>query len=188
MKNVAVYLGSHSGNGSIWCDTARELGRRIAEHGWRLIYGGSSVGTMGALADGCMDAGGECIGVFPDGFKGRPEIAASGVDVARKNLTQMKSCPNFQERKRMIEEMCDCSVALPGSWGTLDELFTNATNSELKFNGGKKIFILNLNGYYDPLKAQIKNMFDNGFILEYSTHLFRFCDTLDELIAALEQA
>ncbi len=188
MNLVGVYLGPPAGNGPVCCDPAREFGRRIAQHGWSLIYGGSSVGTMGALADGCLEAGGECIGVFPDGFKGKPEVAAQGIEVERRDLTIMKNCSNFQERKRMMEEMSDCCVALPGSWGTMDELFTYATNSELKFNGGKKIFVLNLNGYYEPLKAQISKMYECGFILEYSTRLFRFCDTLDELMAALEEA
>jgi len=187
MKNIAVYLGSHPGNGDIWCDTARDFGGRIARKGWRLIYGGSTMGTMGALADGCLAAGGECIGVFPSGFKGKPEVAAKGIEVARRDLTLMKNCPNFRERKQMMEEMSDCCVALPGSWGTLDELFTYCTNSELKFNGGKPIFVLNLNGYYDTLKAMIQNMYECGFILEYSTHLIRFCNTLDELMAALEE-
>ena len=185
MKNIAVYLGSRPGNDPKYCATAEEFGRRLAEAGLTLIYGGSAVGTMGALADGCMKAGGHCIGVFPKGFKGKPEIAAAGIKVFRNDLSETVITENFKERKQKMEDLSDCCVALPGSWGTLDELFTYATNSELKFNGGKKIFLLNLDGYFNPIKDMIRKMFEEGFILEYSTRLFTFCDTLDELMAAL---
>ena len=186
-KSVAVYLGSHEGNDPSFMRVAREFGRYLARGGYRLIYGGASVGTMGALANGCMEEGGECIGVFPVGFKGKPEIAAEGGEVAKKDLSRVIECANFKERKQIMEDESDCCVALPGSWGTLDELFTYASNSELKFNGGKKLFVLNSDGYFNPLKEMISNMYRNGFIQEYSTHLITFCDNLDELMGCLAE-
>lgn len=185
MKSISVYLGAHPGNNPVFCGTAHELGRRLALDGWRLIYGGANVGTMKALADGCLEAGGSCVGVFPSGFKGKPEYAENGIDVVRHSLTEMIYCADFSERKAKMEELGDCCVALPGSWGTMDELFTYATNSELKFNGGKRIFVLNLNGYYEPLKQLVANMHANGFILDHGLKLFTFCNSIDELMSEI---
>lgn len=186
MKKVTVFLGSRPGNDPKFCATAREFGRRLAEENMSIVYGGSSVGTMEALAGGCIDAGGSCIGVFPKGFGGKPEVAATGRDIQMKGLSEMYFTDDFAERKKMMNELGDCCVALPGSWGTLDELFTYATDTELKFNGGKPIFVLNLDGYFEPIKKMISTMYENGFILEYSTKLITFCDSLDELMRALK--
>ena len=187
MKSISVYLGSSPGKGTKYCEAARELGRQMALRGWRLVYGGAAVGTMEALAEGCLQNGGECVGVFPVGFKGKPEVAAAGIDVEKRNVGQTVYCANFSERKQIMEDMGDCCVALPGSWGTLDELFTYATNTQLGFNGGKKIFLLNLDGYYNTLKDMIQKMWEEGFIAEYGLHMLTFCDTLDDLLSHLEK-
>lgn len=187
MKNVSVFLGSHSGNNPKFPQTAFDFGRALALAGHTLIYGGSNVGTMRFLAEGCIQSGGKCIGVFPSGFKGKPEVAATGIDIERKDLFKMYFTSDFAERKKKMSALSDCCVALPGSWGTLDELFTYVTDTELGFNGGKPIFVLNLDGYYNPLRKMIDNMYDNGFIMEYSRHTITFCDTLDELMSALDK-
>lgn len=181
-KSVAVYLGSHDGNDPSFRRTAYELGRALALEGIRVVYGGANVGTMGALAKGCLEAGGECVGVFPSGFKGKTEVAVTGRDIFQQGLSKVFECSNFAERKQIMEDESDCCVALPGSWGTLDELFTYASNSELKFNGGKKVFVLNTDGYYNPLKELVSIMFRNGFIVENSTKLITFCDTIQDLM------
>lgn len=182
---IAIYLGSHDGNDPIYCETARELGRRLALRGIGIIYGGANVGTMGALASGAASEGGECIGVFPEGFKGRPIVAATGRNIRQEGLTDFVMVKNFAERKQVMEDMSDCCLALPGSWGTMDELFTYATSSQLLFNGGKKIYILNVKGYYDNLKAQIDKMDEEGFLDPGAISLFIFCDTVDELMERL---
>lgn len=182
---IAIYLGSHDGNDPIYCRTAYELGRTLAQKGIGIVYGGANVGTMGSLARGAADAHGECIGVFPEGFKGRPVVAATGQNIRQEGLTDFLVVKNFAERKQVMEDMSDCCLALPGSWGTMDELFTYATSSQLLFNGGKRIFILNTKGFYDPLKAQIGRMYDEGFIDASARNLFIFCETIDDLIEAL---
>lgn len=188
LKSVSVYLGSHSGNDPKFCAVANEFGRKLAEAGYTVVYGGSNAGTMGALAEGAIGAGGRCIGVFPRGFKGKPDLAAKGFSIEMQGLAEMIFTADFAERKKKMAELGDCCVALPGSWGTLDELFTYSTDSELKFNGGKPMFVLNLDGYYDPLKRMVENMYANGFILEHSIHLIRFCNSVDELMEALNNS
>jgi len=165
---------------------AREIGERLSAEGIAVIYGGSTVGTMGALAEGIAANRGECIGVFPEGFRGKPEVVAAGIDIRSGSyLTQDIIVKNFSERKALMEEMSDCCVALPGSWGTLDELFTYALGSELKFNGGKKIYIMNLDGYYDAIKVLIDKMLEEEFISEASSRIFTFVTDVDSLVADL---
>lgn len=182
---IAVYLGSHDGHDPIFCENAFELGRRLAQQGIGIVYGGANVGTMGALARGAASEGGECIGVFPEGFKGRPDVAATGRNIRQNGLTDFVIVKNFAERKQMMEDLSDCCVALPGSWGTMDELFTYATSTQLNFNGGKRLFVLNTEGFYDGLKALIANMFSKGFIDDSAVGLITFCDTIDELLSLL---
>lgn len=182
---AAVYLGSHCGNSPVYCESAFELGRKLALKGIGVIYGGTNVGTMGALYRGVASAGGECIGIFPEGFKGRPALVHEGAQIMQEGLTQMISAKDFPERKRMMEDMSDCCIALPGSWGTMDELFAYATSTQLQMNGGKRVFVLNTCGYYDDLKAQLSKMDREGFIDADARNLIRFCDTLDELISLI---
>ena len=140
---------------------------------------------MKALADGCLSANGIAYGVFPRGFHGYPEDAwhRKG-NLLRAGLTEVFYTADLPERKRLMETLSDACIALPGSWGTLDELFCYAANSKLGFNGGKPLFVLNLNGYYDPLRDQIARMLSAGFI---DRNLLTFCPTLDNLFAALAE-
>jgi len=183
---VAVYLGSHEGNKAVYCETAYELGRRLAEKGIGVIYGGASVGSMGALARGVIDAKGECIGVYPEGFKGRPAIARKRLEILQSGLSELIYVKDFAERKKLMEEMSCCCIALPGSWGTMDELFAYTTSSQLGFNGGKPLFILNIEGYYDPLKLQFEKMYEEGFVDDSNRDIIDFCSSVDEFIGKLQ--
>ena len=180
---VSVYLGSHPGTDPAFCENAFALGSRLAREGYRLIYGGSNVGTMKALADGCSSASGTAYGVFPRGFHGYPEDTwhRKG-NLLREDLSETFFVADLPERKRLMETLSDACIALPGSWGTLDEPFCYAANSKLRFNGGKPLFVFNLSGYYDPLREQVERMQANGFI---DRNLLNFCDSLDELFASL---
>ena len=180
---VAVFLGSRPGADARFCENAFALGARLARERYRLVYGGSNVGTMKALADGCLSEQGTAYGVFPRGFHGYPDDAwhRKG-NLLRDGLAEVFFTADLPERKRLMETLSDACIALPGSWGTLDELFCYAANSKLRFNGGKPLFVFNENGYYDPLCEQIARMQANGFI---DRNLITFCRTLDELFAAL---
>lgn len=182
---IAVYLGSHDGNNPVYCETAYELGRRLALQGIGIVYGGAKIGTMAALARGAASEGGECIGVYPKGFKGRPIVARQGIEIKQDGLSRFIEVDGFPQRKQMMEDLSDCCVALPGSWGTMDELFAYTTSTQLQFNGGKRLFVLNVNGFYDNLRKQISKMFEEGFIDEEALGLITFCDTVDELMELL---
>lgn len=181
---VAVYLGSAEHCRPIFLQTAYELGRRLAEAGHTLVYGGANVGTMKELTEGALVAGGHVIGVFPEGFRGTREVRASGIDVVRRDLTEMHFTADFAGRKKLMEEISDCCVALPGSYGTLDELFTFACDRCIDVHS-KQCYVLNIEGFYDPLKAMIQSISDNGFLKPSATGILTFCDTIDELIEKL---
>ena len=182
---ISVYLGSRPGADTSFCENAFALGARLAREGYRLIYGGSDVGTMKALADGCLSANGTAYGVFPLGFRGYPDVAwHKKGNLLREGLSEVFYTPDLPERKRLMETLSDCCVVLPGSLGTLDELFCYAVNSKLGFNGGKPLYVLNLNGYYDPLREQIARILSAGFI-DHSP--LTFCSTLDDLFAAFKE-
>ena len=183
LMRVAVYLGSHDGTLPAFCETAYALGRTLAQKGIGVVYGGANVGTMAALAEGVKSASGECIGVFPEGFKGRPDVARTGRDIRQDGLSQFIVVKDFAERKQTMEDLSDCCVALPGSWGTMDELFAYATSTQLGFNGGKGVYVLNVNGYYDSLAELIENMYRYGFVDDSARHLIRVCNSIDELLS-----
>lgn len=163
---VTVYLGSRPGNDGKYRENARELGRQLARRGIEVIYGGASVGTMGALAEGVREEGGHLIGVFPKGFLGRKDHAAKGLEV--RNLWtdypnyELIETETFDERIRTMERLSDACIVLPGSHGTMHEFFSYFEGLEVgRFD--KPIFILNTDGYYDPLIAFIRNMVSAGF-------------------------
>lgn len=161
-KTVAVYLGSADA-GEKYMNIAYDFGKALAQKGVRVVYGGADVGTMKALADGVLDAGGEIIGVFPCGFGGKREVAAMGKEILRKDVSRIIEVKDFAERKKVMGEMSDCCIALPGSYGTMDELFCYAVENEIGLHD-KTAYILNIDGYYDGLEAQVATMKREGFI------------------------
>ena len=184
MKNVAVYLGSAPSCKEIYKGLAYELGSRLAQAGLTLIYGGAAVGTMGALADGAREAGGEVIGIFPKGFRGTKEVRESGLEVVQQGLSKFIEASDFAERKQMMEDMSDACIVMPGSYGTLDELFTYACDRAIDRHT-KPILVFNFEGYYDPLKQLVANMQEAGFMKPVMADALTFCDTLEEIIGSL---
>lgn len=162
IKSVAVYLGSAETSRK-WMDFAYAFGRRLADAGLRVVYGGADVGTMSALADGVLDGGGCLVGVFPTGFGGKREVAAQNREILRKDLTELVTVRDFAERKETMCSLSDCCVAIPGSYGTMDELFCYAVENEIGLHD-KISYVLNVDGYYDGLEAQVSRMKAEGFI------------------------
>jgi hypothetical protein len=183
MKSVAVYLGSSPLCKDIYKGLAYELGHRLAQAGLTLVYGGAAVGTMGALADGAKDAGGRVIGIFPRGFRGTKEVRESGLEVVKQGLTEMIEAADFAERKQLMEDMSDGCIVLPGSFGTLDELFTYACDRAIDKHQ-KPILVFNFEGYYDPLKQLLANMQEAGFLKPVMAGAVTFCDTVEDIVAA----
>lgn len=155
MKSVCVYCGANAGATPIYASTATELGRHLADAGLRLVYGGGNTGLMGAVANGVLDAGGEVTGVIPQHLV--------DWEVAHKGLTTLEVVGSMHERKSRMFDLSDGFIALPGGFGTLEEVFEMLTWRQLNI-GQKPIAFLNVNGYYSPLMAMIEHMVAEKFL------------------------
>ncbi|MEM9478794.1 MAG: TIGR00730 family Rossman fold protein [Verrucomicrobiota bacterium] len=179
MKSLAVYCGSSPGHDPVYRETAFKVGQLLAKRGLRLVYGGGNVGLMGAVADGCLDGGGEVIGVIPGHLMDR-ELGHTGV-------TDLRIVEDMHERKAMMAELADGFLALPGAVGTLEEIVEVVTWVVLGLHG-KPCGVLNLNGYYDHFAGLLQKMTDEGFMKEKYRRIFRFGDEAETLIEELANA
>jgi uncharacterized protein (TIGR00730 family) len=186
IKTVAVYLGSRTGAGKKYVENAYRLGQLLAENGIGIIYGGASVGTMKALADGAAAAGGYITGVFPEGFKGKKDNAEAGIDVGPGgvNLTQTIIVKDIAERIATMERLASAMIFLPGSFGTMTEAFSWMEEWQLGYHD-KPAFILNTDGYYDGLLAQFDKMINEGFMDSCDMNHLNVFATPEELAASL---
>jgi uncharacterized protein (TIGR00730 family) len=161
---VAVFLGSSTGRRPEYAAAAADLGRSLAEAGAGLVYGGSSIGLMGVLADAALSAGGEVIGVIP--------ASVFAAEVAHRGLTRLEVVGSMHERKALMAELADCFVALPGGLGTLDELVEILTWRQLGLHA-KPVALLNVNGFWDRLIRLVDALAADGFVPESSRGLLR---------------
>jgi uncharacterized protein (TIGR00730 family) len=152
---VAIYLGSSPGRRPEFAAAAAETGRALAEAGLGIVYGGASVGLMGHLADAALAAGGEVIGVIPDGL-----FAA---EVPHKGLTRLEVVHSMHERKARMAELADGFAALPGGLGTLEELLEVLTWQQLRLHG-KPIALLDVDGFWDGLLGFVDALVEHGFV------------------------
>ena len=157
LKSVCVYCGSSSNVPPIYFESARRLGRLLAERDMTLVYGGASVGLMGALADAVLDAGGKVVGVIPYALQVR--------EVAHPGLTDLHVVSSMHERKALMAELADGFVALPGGIGTLDEFFEAWTWAVLGVHR-KPCAFLDVNGFYASLLAFIDQLVAQRFLRE----------------------
>ena len=149
MKNICVFCASAKGENPIYMENAFLLGKLIAQKGYGLVYGGAAIGCMGALARGALEGNGKVIGVLPH-FLNRREISQTGLD-------QLIMVDSMHERKLKMNELTEGSITLPGGFGTLEEFFEIVTWGQLGLHQ-KPTALLNVNGYYDFLVAQLKHM------------------------------
>ncbi len=157
MRRVCVFCGASSGRLPAYADAARGFGTALADRGLGLVYGGGRVGLMGAVADGALAAGGEVIGVIPQELVGR-ELAHAG-------LTELRVVGSLHERKSQMAELADGFVALPGGFGTLDELLEQLTWSQLGLHA-KPIGLYDVEDFWRPLIALARHATDEGFVRE----------------------
>ena len=155
MKRITVFCGASAGVDPRYAAMAAEVGRAIAEQGLGLVYGGGHVGLMGIVADAAMKAGGEVIGVIPR-FMEKAEEAHKGV-------TELILVDTMHQRKQRMHELSDAVIALPGGFGTLDELFELLTWRQLGLHK-QPIGLLNAFGFYDALLLQFAHMQKEGFL------------------------
>ena len=142
MKTLAIFCGSSPGRSDAYVDGAKQLGTWLGENGFNVVYGGGMIGMMGAIANAAMEADSQVTGVIPD-FLARKEIAHEGIH-------RLEVVANMHERKRMMYEMCDGVLILPGGFGTLDEMFEIVTWSQLGQHT-KPVGLWNQMGYFNLL-------------------------------------
>ena len=179
MNRIAVYCGSLSGDSSLFKLAATELGALIATQGMALVYGGARIGLMGAVADAALAAGGEVIGVIPEGLT-QDEVVHTG-------LTRLEVVGSMHERKGRMLELADGVVAMPGGLGTLEELFEALTWAQLRFHA-KPIGMLNIDGYFDALLSFLDQSVSTGFLSQRNRQLLLDATTPELLIDRLLNA
>jgi uncharacterized protein (TIGR00730 family) len=157
MKSICVFCGSSDSVHSDYLSASRTMGKILAERGLRLIYGGGKTGLMGAVADGVLSVGGEAIGVIIQSMNNKA--------LAHDGLTRMDVTPDMHTRKARMHELSDGFIALPGGYGTFDELFETITWSQIGSHE-KPIGLLNTKNYYAPLLAAIDHAVNEGFIFK----------------------
>lgn len=172
MKAICVYCGSNVGSRPIYAERAIALGQRIARENAALVYGGGSVGLMALLADAVLQAGGEVIGVIPQQLV--------DLEVAHRGISRLEVVGTMHQRKARMFEMADAFIALPGGFGTLDEMFEMLTWRQLGL-GDKPCAFLDVDGFYAPLMSMLDRMVQERFLHEDQRHDLWHGDDLDAL-------
>jgi len=175
-RSLCVFCGSSPGRDPEHLALARTLGRRLATEGIALVYGGASVGLMGALADAALEAGGEVIGVIPRGLVAR--------EVAHPALSELVVVDSMHERKAVMSDRAEGFVALPGGLGTLEELFEVWTWGLLGIHA-KPVALLDATGYYDSMLGFLDSAMAEGFVREPQRGMLIAARSVDDLLAAL---
>ncbi len=176
MDSIVVFCGSGLGNNDSYREAAYLVGATLAALNIKVIYGGARVGLMGAVADGTLNAGGEVVGVIP-GFLKTKEIAHAG-------LTELITVDNMHERKLKMHELSDGVIALPGGWGTMEELFEMLTWGQLGLHK-KPIGLLNTNGYYNALNTLCDTMVKDGFLDADTRAMLLSANNINDLLTAM---
>ena len=177
LRRVCVFCGSSPGRDPAYADAARAMGRVLAARGITLVYGGGRVGMMGAIAQAALDAGGNVIGVIPQGLK-RKELASE-------DLTELHVVATMHERKQMMADLADAFVALPGGFGTFEEFCEILTWAQLGLHG-KPCGLLDVKGYYSGLLQLFDHAVREGFLKpEFRAFVLTHSDP-SHLLAAME--
>ena len=176
MKSICIFCGSSFGNNPEFKITATAIGKYFAENDIQLVYGGGNVGLMGALSHSVMNNGGKVTGVIPN-FMMEKEWGDESV-------TKLHRVGSMHERKKLMSEIADGFIAIPGGIGTLDELFEIFTWKQLNLHT-KPIGLLNVNGYYDSLIEFLNSIVENGFMKKETLDYLIVKDNIEDLIDSL---
>jgi hypothetical protein len=163
VKSVCVYCGASDGASPAFLKIATDIGRALGEHRIRLIYGGGGIGLMGAVADAALAAGGEVVGIIPEHLQ--------QAELGHRGLTDLKIVDSMHTRKRMMFDLSEAFIVLPGGMGTLDEMFEIITWRQLGMHD-KPIILVNHGDYWDPLLDLIDHVIGNGFARPAARQLF----------------
>jgi uncharacterized protein (TIGR00730 family) len=178
MTTVCVFCGSRSGGRPLYAAAARQLGISLVARGMDLVYGGGHVGLMGVVADAVLGAGGRAVGVIVQSLVDR--------ELAHQGLTELIVVDTMHQRKALMAERTDAFVALPGGYGTGDELFEILTWAQLGFHT-RPIGLLNTAGYFDPLLTWLDHMVQEDFLRPRHRELLLVADNADQVLDRLRQ-
>ncbi len=173
MKSITVFCGSSIGTEDNYKLQARLLGQALAKQGIGLVYGGAKVGLMGAVADGVLSENGQVVGVLPYFLQTK--------EVAHEGLTELIIVESMHERKKKMNDLSDGIIAMPGGFGTLEELFEMLTWAQLGLHK-KPIGILNIDGFYDPLIEFVQKMVDHGFLKLINQEMMLVSNEVEDLL------
>src|SRR5713226_1553292 len=173
MRRICVFAGSNSGVRQEYREAARALGQEMLARGLGLVYGGASVGLMGVVADAVLAGGGEVIGIIPRALLRR--------EVAHEGLAELHEVASMHERKALMSDLADGFIALPGGFGTFDELFEITTWAQLGLHT-KPVGMLNVANYYAPLLALVAHAVTEGFVPPIHTRILLHADNAATLL------
>lgn len=177
MKTICVFCSSSNKAAKPYFDAARELGSLIAESGFALLYGGTDIGLMGAAANAAMEKGGRVVGIIPQ------KIFDKGI--GHKNLDELIITETIQERKALMEKRSDAFIALPGGFGTLEELMEILTLRQLKYHH-KPVVLLNTGGFYNHLTEHFEMLYRENFAREDYRVLYYLAQNAAEALNYIE--
>lgn len=177
MKSILLFCGSATGNDQLIIEEAKFFGRYLAQNNYRLIYGGGNIGIMGIVATEVMNNGGQVVGIIPQFLMEK--------EVGKIDTTEIHVVKSMHERKAMMCDYADMVVALPGGFGTFDELFEMLTWLQLGLHS-KPIGVLNINGFYDLLLKQLDHLVEKEFLKLSNRELIIVNDNTTDLIKNLE--
>jgi uncharacterized protein (TIGR00730 family) len=177
MKSITVFCGSSSGTEPIYFSEAMLLGKVLAQKNITVVYGGAKVGLMGAVAEGALRERGKVIGVIPNFLRSK--------EIAHEELTELILVDSMHERKTKMHEISDGVIALPGGFGTMEELFEMLTWAQLGLHK-KPIGLLNTNGFYDHLKSLLTGMVDSGFLKETNFDMLLVSNEIEDLLIKMD--
>ena len=178
METICIFAGSSVGNRKIYTETAKDLAASIIDHGYKIVFGGGSVGLMGILADSALDAGGHITGIITEQL--------NNIEVGHKGLSELVIVETMHDRKKEMAERSDAVVCLPGGVGTWEEFFESLTWNQLGLQS-KPIILLNLDGYYTLLSQFVEHSVAEGFLPRSTANELIFVNSIAEAIEQLQQ-
>lgn len=178
LKSVCVFCGSSPGARPAYMDSARSLGRALAENGVDLVFGAGGVGVMGAVSQACLEAGGRVTGIIPEHL--------TRIEAPLSDLSECIVVPDMHTRKRKMFERSDAFVVLPGGFGTMDETFEILTWRQLGLHD-KPVIVADIEGYWKPFLSFAESMVTEGFIRPTNMDLFRVVERVEDILPAVRE-
>jgi uncharacterized protein (TIGR00730 family) len=180
LQAICVYCGASTQADPLYANVATQVGQLLAQHGLKTIYGGGTLGLMGAVANGALAAGGEVVGIIPGHLRTREQ------DSQHHGLTALHVVESMHERKKMMVDHASGFIILPGGFGTLDEMFEIITWKQIGLHN-KPVVVFNVNGFWDNFLVAIDGLLAQNFIKPADRQLFKVVNRLDDLLPALDQ-